>query len=113
MIAAGIGTVGMFTWRRQLTGTSKLEKAKKLLISVYRIRGSIHALRNSNFNNNEAPVFHLTVSDEDISSAEFRKYLVVAYKQRWSRFESAFEEFNTVRAEPEVLLGIEIKNICY
>jgi len=108
-----VGIFGLHTWSRQLRGTFKYELAKQLLVSVYRTRDTIVALRSSRFRSEEVPVFHLVVSAEDMPSEQFREYLVEAYRKRWASFESAYNEFQKVRAEAEVVLGKDISGLCY
>lgn len=41
-----IGTFGLFTWRRQLRGTSEYELAKKAVFKAYEVQQTIQTVRN-------------------------------------------------------------------
>jgi hypothetical protein len=49
--ALTIGSIGLFTWKRQLRGTSEYELAKKAILKTYEVEQAIQLVRN--------PMLHL------------------------------------------------------
>src|SRR5690554_6636426 len=44
--ALGIGVLGLYTWRRQLRGTSEYEIAKKAILGTYEVQQALQSVRN-------------------------------------------------------------------
>ncbi|MBQ0744620.1 MAG: hypothetical protein KBT85_15115, partial [Pseudomonas sp.] len=44
--ALTIGGLGLFTWRRQLRGTSEYEVAKKAILKTYEVQQALQTVRN-------------------------------------------------------------------
>lgn len=93
--ALTIGTLGLFTWRRQLQGTSEYELAKKALLKAYELQNAIQAVRN--------PMLYLKTDKVDAGSRLQAEQQV--YDDRMAKVHEKWAELQTVRLEAKVIWG--------
>jgi hypothetical protein len=97
-LATGVGVViaaiGLSTWKKQLQGTAEYELAKRLLLSVYKVREAVAYVRQ--------PFLSVAEAGE---VKEGEKWEVVAYTRRWKKVQDAMSEFQDIALESEVVWG--------
>ena len=98
-----IAGIGLYTWKRQLKGTSKYDVARNLLKSVYNVQHAIEALRSRK----------MTVRREEVGPGDnIRDALIKTtekvYQSRWDFVNNLMIVFEDKQIDAEVLLD---KNI--
>lgn len=109
LIAGYVGLKGLGTWRRQLTGNTEYELAKKLLRSVYELREAITSVRHPFMQYPRAP----DMPEEELKKlsrreAEWRA-MAQAYQKRWEVIPKAKLALDTALLEAEVVWGRKIE----
>ncbi|TCS35684.1 hypothetical protein [Reinekea marinisedimentorum] len=88
-----IGSIGLFTWKRQLKGTSEYELAKKAILKTYQVEQAIQAVRN--------PMLHL--KQEEVESGNQLQEEQRIYNERLSYMFEKWSELQTIRLESKVV----------
>lgn len=89
----GLGFYGLKGWRSQSNWKEEHDLAKRLLLSVYKLRDIIHAARNPFVDIGEV---------DDPTSKNWRES---AYNKRWSRITAQQVELDAAMTEADVLWG--------
>lgn len=93
--ALGIGLAGLFTWRRQLRGTSEYEVAKRILVHAYQIQDAIRSVRN--------PMLHL--SKEEVEAGRKLEEEQRVYAERMSAVYEKWAELKVLMLEAKAIWG--------
>ena len=92
-----IGVLGLFTWRRQLRGTSEYEIAKKAILKTYEVQQVLQSVRN--------PVLYL--SREEVEAGRRLEEEQRIYSDRMTSLYEKWAELQTIRLEAKVIWGKE------
>lgn len=95
--ALTIGGFGLFTWRRQLRGTSEYEIAKKAILKTYEVQQAIQSVRN--------PMLYL--SQEEVEAGRRLEEEQRIYSERMTYLYEKWAELQTIRLETKVIWGKE------
>lgn len=95
-----IGTFWLFTWRRQLRGTSEYELAKKAIFKTYEVQQALQAVRN--------PMLYL--SKEEVEAGRRLEEMQRIYDERMSSLYEKWVELQTIRLEARVIWSDEAHN---
>lgn len=95
--ALGIGVLGLFTWRRQLRGTSEYEIAKKAILGTYEVQQALQSVRN--------PMLYL--SREEVEAGRRLEEEQRIYSDRMTYLYEKWAELQTIRLETKVIWGKE------
>ena len=98
--ALTIGSIGLFTWKRQLQGTSEYELAKKAILKTYEVEQAIQSVRN--------PMLHL--NKEEVEAGRRLEEEQKIYDERMSYLYSKWAELQTIRLEAKVIWSMEAHN---
>ncbi|GLQ32611.1 hypothetical protein [Litoribrevibacter albus] len=88
-----IGTCGLFTWRRQLRGTSEYELAKKAVLKAYEVQQALQVVRN--------PMLYL--SKEEVDAGRRLEEEQRIYDERMSSLYEKWTELQTIRLEAKAI----------
>ncbi|WP_217522037.1 hypothetical protein [Vibrio metschnikovii] len=88
-----IGTFGLFTWRRQLRGTSEYELAKKAVFKAYEVQQALQAVRN--------PMLYL--SQEEVEAGRRLEEEQRIYNERMTLLYEKWAELQTIRLETKAI----------
>ncbi len=91
--ALTIGTLGLFTWRRQLRGTSEYELAKKAIFKAYEVQQALQAVRN--------PMLYL--SKEEVEAGRRLDEELRIYDERMTHLYEKWAELQTIRLEAKAI----------
>jgi hypothetical protein len=92
-----IGSIGLFTWKRQLRGTSEYELAKKAILNTYEVEQAIQSVRN--------PILHL--NKEEVEAGRHLEEELRIYDERMQHLYSKWAELQTIRLETKVVWSAE------
>ena len=95
--ALTIGGLGLFTWRRQLRGTSEYEVAKKAILKTYEVQQALQTVRN--------PMLYL--SKEEVEAGRRLEEEQRIYSERMTYLNEKWAELQTIRLEAKVIWGKE------
>lgn len=96
-----IGGLGLFTWSRQLKGTSEYELAKKAILSTYEVQQALQSVRN--------PMLYL--SKEEVEAGRRLQEEQRIYEERLNHLYKKWAELQTIRLETKVIWSSEAHNI--
>jgi len=88
-----LGTIGLFTWKRQLRGTSEYELAKKAVFLTYEIDQLVNNVRN--------PMLYL--SKEEVEAGRRIEEELRIYNDRLQELFNKWTELQLVRLEAKVV----------
>lgn len=88
-----IGGLGLFTWSRQLKGTSEYELAKKAILVTYEVQQALQSVRN--------PMIYL--SKEEVEAGRRLQEEQRIYEERLSDLYKKWAELQTIRLETKVI----------
>ncbi|MBY7784347.1 hypothetical protein KW437_21355 [Vibrio fluvialis] len=88
-----IGTFGLFTWRRQLRGTSEYKLAKKAVFKTYEVQQALQAVRN--------PMLYL--SKEEVEAGRRLEEEQRIYNDRMTLLYEKWAELQTIRLETKAI----------
>lgn len=95
--ALTIGGLGLFTWRRQLRGTSEYGVAKKAILKTYEVQQALQSVRN--------PMLYL--SREEVEAGRRLEEEQRIYSERMTYLYEKWAELQTIRLETKVIWGKE------
>lgn len=95
-----IGGLGLFTWRRQLRGTSEYEIAKKAILKSYEVHQALQSVRN--------PMLYL--SKEEVEAGRRLEEQQRIYSERMKYLYEKWAELQTIRLETKVIWGEDAHN---
>ncbi|MBV0934939.1 hypothetical protein KTN04_16535 [Marinobacterium sp. A346] len=95
-----IGGLGLFTWSRQLRGTSEYEVAKKAILNTYEVQQALQSVRN--------PMLYL--SKEEVEAGRRLEEEQRIYSERMTYLNEKWAELQTVRLEAKVIWGNEAQD---
>ncbi|MCG7569116.1 hypothetical protein MHM89_04175 [Pseudoalteromonas sp. CNC9-20] len=95
-----IGGLGLFTWSRQLRGTSEYEVAKKAILNTYEVQQALQSVRN--------PMLYL--SKEEVEAGHRLEEEQRIYSERMTYLNEKWAELQTVRLEAKVIWGNEAQD---
>lgn len=98
--ALTIGGLGLFTWRRQLRGTSEYEIAKKAILKTYEVQQALQSVRN--------PMLYL--SKEEVEAGRRLEEEQRIYSERMTYLNEKWAELQTIRLETKVIWGKEAQD---
>ncbi|MGB2060140.1 MAG: hypothetical protein ACPHVS_13070 [Alcanivorax sp.] len=98
--ALTIGGLGLFTWRRQLRGTSEYQIAKKAILKTYEVQQAIQSVRN--------PMLYL--SKEEVEAGRRLEEEQRIYSERMTYLNEKWAELQTIRLEAKVIWGAEAQD---
>jgi len=98
--ALSIGGLGLFTWRRQLRGTSEYEVAKKAILKTYQVQQALQSVRN--------PMLYL--SKEEVEAGRRLEEEQRIYSERMTYLNEKWAELQTIRLETKVIWGREAQD---
>ncbi|WOD10617.1 hypothetical protein RPW65_16430 [Pseudomonas sp. NyZ704] len=98
--ALTIGGLGLFTWRRQLRGTSEYEVAKKAILKTYEVQQALQTVRN--------PMLYL--SKEEVEAGRRLEEEQRIYSERMIYLNEKWAELQTIRLEAKVIWGKEAQD---
>ncbi|HHF2855335.1 TPA: hypothetical protein ACPJZ8_004584 [Vibrio diabolicus] len=88
-----IGTFGLFTWRRQLRGTSEYELAKKAVFKTYKVQQALQAVRN--------PMLYLSKEEVEVGRRLEEEQRI--YNERMTLLYEKWAELQTIRLETKAI----------
>ncbi|EMY6467095.1 hypothetical protein ABCL20_004572 [Vibrio alginolyticus] len=88
-----IGTFGLFTWRRQLRGTSEYELAKKAVFKTYEVQQTLQAVRN--------PMLYLSKEEVEVGRRLEEEQRI--YNERMTLLYEKWAELQTIRLETKAI----------
>ncbi|MCU8414978.1 hypothetical protein OC507_07970 [Vibrio vulnificus] len=88
-----IGTFGLFTWRRQLRGTSEYELAKKAVFKTYEVQQALQAVRN--------PMLYLSKEEVEVGRRLEEEQRI--YNERMTLLYEKWAELQTIRLETKAI----------
>lgn len=95
-----IGSTGLFTWRRQLKGTSEYELARKAILSTYEVQQAIQSVRN--------PMLYLSKGEVE-AGCRIEEELRI-YNDRMDHLYKKWIELQAIRLEARVIWSDEAHN---
>ncbi|MCF7486708.1 hypothetical protein [Vibrio sp. A2-1] len=95
--ALSIGFVGLFTWKRQLRGTSEYEVAKRAILKTYQLQEAIQLVRN--------PMLHL--NKEEVEAGNQLQEEQRIYSERLNSLSEAWSELQVTRLEAKAIWSID------
>lgn len=95
--ALSIAVLGLFTWKRQLRGTSEYEVAKSAILKTYQLQQAIQAVRH--------PMLHL--KKEEVEAGNQLQEEQRIYSERLSVVSDVWSELQAVRLESKVIWSNE------
>ncbi|KJY97383.1 hypothetical protein [Pseudoalteromonas ruthenica] len=98
--ALTIGGLGLFTWSRQLRGTSEYEVAKKAILNTYEVQQALQSVRN--------PMLYL--SKEEVEAGRRLEEEQRIYSERMTYLNEKWAELQMVRLEAKVIWGNEAQD---
>jgi hypothetical protein len=98
--ALTIGGLGLFTWRRQLRGTSEYEIAKKAILKTYEVQQALQSVRN--------PMLYL--GKEEVEAGRRLEEEQRIYSERMTYLNEKWAELQTIRLETKVIWGKEAQD---
>lgn len=98
--ALTLGGLGLFTWRRQLRGTSEYEIAKKAILKTYEVQQALQSVRN--------PMLYL--SKEEVEADRRLEEEQRIYSERMTYLNEKWAELQTIRLEAKVIWGEEAQD---
>lgn len=98
--ALTIGGLGLFTWRRQLRGTSEYEIAKKAILKTYEVQQALQSVRN--------PMLYL--SKEEVEAGRRLEEEQRIYSERMTYLNEKWAGLQTIRLETKVIWGKEAQD---
>lgn len=98
--ALTIGGLGLFTWRRQLRGTSEYEIAKKAILKIYEVQQALQSVRN--------PMLYL--SKEEVEAGRRLEEEQRIYSERMTYLNEKWAELQTIRLEAKAIWGKEAQD---
>lgn len=98
--ALTVGGLGLFTWRRQLRGTSEYEVAKKAILKTYEVQQALQSVRN--------PMLYL--SKEEVEAGRRLEEEQRIYSERMTYLNEKWAELQTIRLEAKVIWGKEAQD---
>lgn len=103
-VAAATGAIvaylGLSRWRAELQGRSNHEAAHDLLEKLFRVRSSIHTVRN-----NIISAFEVS----DVLEISERERITEVFRKRWVRLDSALIELDSARFKAQAMWGKEFE----
>lgn len=109
LAVAGIATLGLQTWKKELKGRTEYELARRLLRAVYKARHAIHLIRNPLMFAGEI-VQSLQEANIQVDQHDERYNAIsqrAVYTRRWQKVEDALTELQLDTFEAEVVWGQE------
>ena len=111
LLFAGIGSYSAFyglkAWRKQLKGKTEYELARRILLSVYKIRDGIKMVRHPFMSGGEIYEAKKKYKEQNpeinLTEKEIENYAV--YENRWKAINEAFSSLNVDLLEAEVMWG--------
>ena len=92
-----IAVSGLFTWKRQLRGTSEYEVAKDAILKTYQLQQAIQAVRH--------PMLHL--KKEEVEAGKQLQEEQRIYSERLSVVSGVWSELQTIRLESKTIWSNE------
>ena len=108
--AALIAYFGVDAWKRELKGKSEYELAKRVLISVYKVREAFKQVRNPAIYQYEYPEEMKDESGHLHKDKDYAGSLHV-YEERWAVLENAFLELEEHHLEAQVEWGPQFQDV--
>jgi hypothetical protein len=114
-LSAVVALVGVFvawrglkSWRRQLTGRTEYELARRLCRAVYQVRDEIRAVRNPVVFPGEAMLARQEAGIEGGTPLIVGEDIVAVYDSRWRQLVMATSNLEVESLEAEVLWGKDV-----
>lgn len=107
IVTVCLAIYGLKSWRRELTGKTHFEAAKRLLQALYKVREAFWGVRSRFIAAAEFPPGYGGAHGKS-HQEEFEAFLHV-FKNRWEPLWEGIQEFDIAALEGEVLFGEEIK----
>ena len=111
-VAIIVSILGLRAWRKQITGKTEYEVARRLLLTVLKARDAVSALRAPFISGDEMAEaakgkYEITGDDEEKPDSE--KLTELAYGRRWERVRESLSALAVEQLEAQVLLkrGVE------
>ena len=112
LIAASvIAGMGLYTWKKQLVGTTEYELAKRILKATYRLRDTLENVRN--------PLIYAGEQNQAMKEANLeldsnapdneRKRSIAVYGLRWKGVVSNLQDLQLEAIEAEAVWGTDVK----
>ena len=110
VVGALVAFFGLKTWQKQLKGRTEYELARRLLRAVYKVRDSVHMVRNPWIPEREVyeslKETGIEAERKNIDSRFISESAV--YDTRWKKVTEALSDLKVETTEAEVLWGREI-----
>ncbi|EKT4469788.1 hypothetical protein [Pseudomonas juntendi] len=109
-LASYVGLGGLSTWKKQLSGTSNHELARRVLVLAYKYRDAVDRVRNPWISPKE---MELDNTLENGETSQERRYAgtCIAYDKRFLLVTESRRELDVTLLEAEALWGAEIKEL--
>jgi hypothetical protein len=109
--AAVVAVIGLGTWQRQLKGQADYELSRRILVTLFKYRDGINAVRHPYI-----PVYEMPFPPEDeaarMDSKKLHFYGVSkAYQARWEKVQTERASLYADLLKAEALWGNELKNL--
>lgn len=104
---AVVAVLGLYSWRRELTGRTEFETARHLMNATYKLREEVASSRAPFVSAGEFPEDYR--GPAEASSQEEARAWSHIYRNRWAPIRTALEELDSRALEAEALWGHEIK----
>jgi hypothetical protein len=108
-VASTVAIIGLGTWKKQISGKTEYDTARRLLKALYGYREAISTVRNPFIPVGEMPQ---PPEGHPFSTDDKRKYfygIASAYEKRWSTVIEARIKLDSELLEAEVLWGSEFR----
>lgn len=109
IIASGTAIWGLNTWRIQHKLKTRYELARRVLLSIYKVKDAVLAFRNIWMDKNEMISAikneNININDTKLESKEISK---IAYIHRWNNIADTMSKLRADYIESEILLDIKL-----
>jgi hypothetical protein len=111
IVAGYVALAGVNAWRKQLTGKTEYEAARRLLKAIYTVRNAINLVRNPVMRGGEIIRASQQASIDIPSSQQMPlpESVAAAYQERWKTVSGALTDLDAEAYEAEVLWGQDIR----
>lgn len=108
LVGVAIAYQGLHTWRKQLSGHTNHDLARRLLISIFRRRNAVDMVRRPYLPVEEMRTDDQTEGFEQMDFAQRTESWIRAYQRRWQKVLDLDAEVKALLVEAEALWGSDL-----
>jgi hypothetical protein len=109
-VTAIVAVRGLRKWHQEMNGKADFDAARALGRATFKLRDEINACRSPLIRSTEYPSGH-DFSDQRNTPENKAMATAHAFNGRWTRVQSALQDFETQNLEAEALWGAEIRTL--